>query len=79
MATQTKALHILNNHELLKQDFDSALRDQGFGPLRRSEVTTLQINMGKVCNQACHHCHVEAGPSGPRVCHPKSQIASSIC
>jgi radical SAM/Cys-rich protein len=25
-------------------------------------VTTLQVNVGKLCNQACHHCHVEAGP-----------------
>jgi radical SAM/Cys-rich protein len=76
MATQTKALHILNNHELLKQDFDSALRDQGFGPLRRSEVTTLQINMGKVCNQACHHCHVEAGPKRTESMSP--EIADRI-
>ncbi|PIR18058.1 MAG: radical SAM protein [Deltaproteobacteria bacterium CG11_big_fil_rev_8_21_14_0_20_49_13] len=22
----------------------------------------LQVNVGKLCNQACHHCHVEAGP-----------------
>ena len=30
--------------------------------LVRAPVTTLQINVGKRCNQACHHCHVEAGP-----------------
>jgi radical SAM/Cys-rich protein len=30
--------------------------------LRRTEITTLQINVGKLCNQACHHCHVDAGP-----------------
>ncbi len=30
--------------------------------LRRASVTTLQVNLGKVCNQACLHCHVEAGP-----------------
>jgi radical SAM/Cys-rich protein len=24
---------------------------------------TLQVNMGKLCNQACLHCHVEAGPT----------------
>jgi MoaA/NifB/PqqE/SkfB family radical SAM enzyme len=22
----------------------------------------LQLNVGKPCNQACHHCHVDAGP-----------------
>ncbi len=25
-------------------------------------ITTLQVNVGKLCNQACKHCHVEAGP-----------------
>lgn len=32
------------------------------GVLRRLPTTTLQINMGLVCNQACRHCHLEAGP-----------------
>jgi radical SAM/Cys-rich protein len=31
--------------------------------LSRRAITTLQINIGKMCNLACHHCHVEAGPS----------------
>lgn len=31
-------------------------------PLRAVEVTTLQVNVGKRCNQACKHCHVDAGP-----------------
>ncbi|MBL90240.1 MAG: radical SAM protein [Myxococcales bacterium] len=26
-------------------------------------VEILQINIGKKCNQACQHCHVEAGPN----------------
>jgi len=30
--------------------------------LQRATVSTLQVNVGKVCNQACHHCHVDAGP-----------------
>lgn len=42
--------------------FDRALADHGCGLLTRSEVVTLQINVGKLCNQACHHCHVDAGP-----------------
>lgn len=31
--------------------------------LVRSSLTTLQLNVGKMCNLACHHCHVEAGPN----------------
>ena len=44
------------------QAFDRVLAEHGFGQLTRSEVSTLQINVGKRCNQACHHCHVDAGP-----------------
>lgn len=43
-------------------DFDAALRAHGLGALRRGFPHTLQINVGKLCNQACHHCHVDAGP-----------------
>ena len=31
-------------------------------PLRAAAISTLQINVGKRCNQACRHCHVDAGP-----------------
>jgi radical SAM/Cys-rich protein len=30
--------------------------------LTRRQLGTLQLNLGKMCNLACHHCHVEAGP-----------------
>ena len=34
-----------------------------FPPLRRGPLTTLQVNLGYRCNQACSHCHVAAGPT----------------
>jgi radical SAM/Cys-rich protein len=43
-------------------NFRSSLAMHGWGSLQRTCLETLQINVGKVCNQACHHCHVEAGP-----------------
>ena len=33
-----------------------------FPPIRRRGVSTLQVNLGYVCNQTCQHCHVNAGP-----------------
>ena len=36
---------------------------RAFPPLRRSTLTTLQVNLGYRCNQACSHCHVDAGPN----------------
>jgi radical SAM/Cys-rich protein len=31
--------------------------------LRRRAVDVLQVNMGRYCNLACIHCHVESGPT----------------
>ncbi|HEX4333305.1 MAG TPA: arsenosugar biosynthesis radical SAM (seleno)protein ArsS [Usitatibacter sp.] len=39
------------------------LVDTEFPALRRRRVETLQVNVGYVCNQACLHCHVNAGPT----------------
>jgi radical SAM/Cys-rich protein len=44
-------------------DFAAALAAHGLGRLRRGRTATLQVNVGRRCNQACHHCHVEAGPA----------------
>ncbi|MBV9501692.1 MAG: arsenosugar biosynthesis radical SAM protein ArsS [Acidobacteriaceae bacterium] len=46
----------------VRADFGGTLRRSGLPLLRRAQVTTVQINVGKVCNQACQHCHVDAGP-----------------
>lgn len=42
--------------------FDATLARHGIGALTRKSPSTIQVNVGKLCNQACHHCHVDAGP-----------------
>jgi radical SAM/Cys-rich protein len=42
--------------------FDLRLGQAGILPLRATGITVLQINVGKLCNQTCRHCHVDAGP-----------------
>lgn len=42
-------------------------------PLIKKDITVLQINLGKRCNLACTHCHVEASPKrteelSPEIC-----------
>lgn len=42
-------------------------------PLTKKGITVLQINLGKRCNLACKHCHVEASPKrteelSPEIC-----------
>jgi radical SAM/Cys-rich protein len=43
-------------------DFEAALRSSGLSPLRPLALEVLQVNVGKLCNQTCRHCHVDAGP-----------------
>ena len=38
------------------------LKATDFPPLARRALDTLQVNLGYTCNQACHHCHVNASP-----------------
>jgi radical SAM/Cys-rich protein len=42
-------------------DFNEKLAAFGI-ELRANRVDTLQVNVGKLCNQTCKHCHVDAGP-----------------
>jgi radical SAM/Cys-rich protein len=46
----------------LAQSFADALHGAHHFPLRSSSISTLQINVGRKCNQSCHHCHVDASP-----------------
>ncbi|TXT45681.1 MAG: radical SAM domain-containing protein [Limisphaerales bacterium] len=39
--------------------FDARLHTHGLA-LRRSPLHTLQINVGRKCNQTCRHCHTVA-------------------
>jgi len=50
--------------------FQGMLREAGLTLLRR-RPTILQINLGKLCNQTCLHCHVGAGPGRKEVMTPE--------
>ena len=48
-------------------------------PLSKLPITVLQINLGRKCNLACTHCHVEAGPKrteelSPEICDQLVQL-----
>ncbi len=42
-------------------------------PFTKQPISTLQINLGRRCNLACAHCHVEAGP------HRTEELSPEIC
>lgn len=58
-------LEVLNAKESHVPDFPkftSTLSKAGHENPKPAGITTLQINVGKLCNQSCGHCHVDAGP-----------------
>jgi len=42
--------------------FDTSLSKNGLHPLTATGITIFQVNVGRLCNQLCKHCHVNAGP-----------------
>lgn len=58
-------LKVLNDTERIGeafQPFDKTIKSHGKDVLRPKEIQVFQINIGKLCNQSCAHCHVDAGP-----------------
>lgn len=47
--------------------FARRLQEMGYQELRAEAVAVLQVNLGWRCNQACRHCHLQAGPDRPEV------------
>lgn len=48
-------LSVLEKHEIEEDVFT------------RRRLTTLQVNMGDLCNQSCAHCHIGASPKGKNI------------
>jgi radical SAM/Cys-rich protein len=54
-------------HEVLRPEgrfrpFEDALADSDLAPLMATGLEIFQMNLGRMCNQTCKHCHVDAGP-----------------
>lgn len=61
LATAAEQLRILSQTPS-SRSFDIRLKQEGLHPLRATSLAVFQINVGKLCNQTCRHCHVDAGP-----------------
>jgi radical SAM/Cys-rich protein len=63
LASPARQLEVLGDVDRIAAGrFEAALAAAGHGALRSADLQTLQINVGRVCNQTCSHCHVDAGP-----------------
>lgn len=47
--------------------FQQKLEEAGLYPLKPTKIEIFQVNVGKMCNQVCKHCHVDAGPDRKEV------------
>ncbi len=52
--------HTFNNGHF--PTFSEKISEHKQLPLTRGKLEILQLNLGKLCNQTCKHCHVDAGP-----------------
>lgn len=48
------------------------------GRLRPSQLEIFQVNLGKLCNMACRHCHVDAGPDRTDAMMPNDIVEQVI-
>lgn len=66
-------LKVLNGQEISNAQFPAfhkKIEANGFQTLQPTDIEIFQVNIGKLCNQSCAHCHVDAGP------HRKTEVMS---
>lgn len=76
LASTSEQLRILNNPQARHRAFDDSLADSGLFPLTSTGIDIFQINVGKLCNQTCKHCHVDAGPDRKEI---MSRETAELC
>ena len=59
-------------HSAQGNAFDALLAQSGRAPLHATGIEVFQINTGRICNQACAHCHVDAGPDRREIMSPET-------
>lgn len=60
LSNTSNQIDVLERTEI--EPFESKLENIGLFPLKPSVIDVFQVNLGKMCNQVCKHCHVDAGP-----------------
>jgi radical SAM/Cys-rich protein len=63
LASAHRQVQILENRsDETLPSFEEVVAQHSLWPLRAGGIEVLQVNLGKLCNQTCRHCHVDAGP-----------------
>src|SRR4051812_37617997 len=56
------SLPSLGSLSFMVSRFSDRLKSEGL-ELRRGKPQVVQLNLGRLCNLTCFHCHVNAGPT----------------
>ncbi len=62
LSSANEQLKIINNPDTDLISFDEKFETVGEGFLQADRLEIFQVNLGRMCNQVCKHCHVDAGP-----------------
>ncbi|TGL75340.1 arsenosugar biosynthesis radical SAM (seleno)protein ArsS [Leptospira yasudae] len=54
--------------------FTDRLIESGVGELHPVPTEIFQMNLGKLCNQTCKHCHVDAGPDRKEIMSKETML-----
>ena len=75
LASAEQQLRLLANSTACPP-FERRMATAGLHPLHATGITVFQINVGKLCNQTCRHCHVDAGPDRKEI---MSRETAELC
>ena len=76
LAASSEQLRVLQSPDAAVPPFDEKLAEAGLFPLASTGIEIFQINVGKLCNQTCGHCHVDAGPDRREI---MSRATAELC
>lgn len=74
LAVSDFQVSILENRLKESVRFKDKLKEIGLFPLKPWEISIFQINVGKMCNQTCSHCHVDAGPDREEIMNRETMM-----
>ena len=63
LSSPQEQIKILSDYKALNvPSFQENIAKADMPILRPIGIDVFQVNVGKMCNQVCKHCHVDAGP-----------------
>ena len=76
--TPQEQTHLLEGALPAPQGFERNLASRGQAAPTRSPLRVLQLNLGRLCNMRCSHCHVDAGPHQGHTLMPDAVVEQCI-